>query len=144
MEKEIFEFQQLSNLCEGLKNIFISIIFKNGTGQNFFSSNLTKVTGYLPEEINAMPDKIYSLVCEEDLDLLKKNLAYLENDPSAYSTDLFYSIFSKSGKKIWLKESLKITRDHDGEIIKKQSTTIDITDIKEKELENEKKNYSLR
>ncbi|MDQ7817749.1 MAG: response regulator [Melioribacteraceae bacterium] len=144
MEKENFELQQLSNLCEGLKNIFISIIFKNGTGQNFFSSNLTEVTGYLPEEINALPDKIYSLVCEEDLDSLKKNLAYLENDSSVYSTDLYYSIISKTGKKVWLKESLNITRDPDGEINKKQSTTIDITDIKEKELEIEKINSSLR
>lgn len=144
MGKENSELEQFSNFCDGLKNIFIAITFKDGTGKDFFSGNLTEVTGYLPEEISALPDKIYSLVCEEDLDSLKKKLAYLENDPSANSTDLYYSILSKYGRKIWLKESLKLTRDLDGEIIKRQSTTIDITDIKEKEIEVEKMNSSLR
>lgn len=143
MENEKPDRSNLLNFSDGIKNIFISIVYKNGEDRNFFSNSIYDITGYKPDEINSFSEKIYSLVCEEDLPLLKKRLAQLESDSSLDSGSLNFRIVSKSGNKIWLQESLKMIRDHDGEIIEKRSTFFDITELKEKELKIEKSNASL-
>ncbi|HOI30322.1 MAG TPA: response regulator [Melioribacteraceae bacterium] len=143
MEKEKPDWGNLLNFSDGIKNIFISIIYKNGEGRNFFSNSIFDITGYQPDEINSFSEKIYSIVCEEDLPLLKKKLAQLESDSSLDSGTLNFRIVSKSGIKIWLQESLKLIRDHDGEIVEKRSTFFDITELKEKELKIEKSNTAL-
>jgi len=144
MEKEQSGFQNLSVLCEGFKNIFISIINKNSDRKNFFSDSVYDITGYSPDEINSFPEKYYSLVCEEDLGSFKKDLTKFESNSSLNSAEFSFKIHFKSGEKKWLQENLKVVRDAEGEIIERRSTVIDITGLKEKEIEIEKSNSALR
>jgi len=144
MEKELSEIQDLSNLCEGFQNIFISIINRNNERKNFFSRSIYQITGYTPEEINSLPEKYYSLICEEDLSSFKKELTKFESTSSLDSAEFSFRILSKNGDKKWLLEYLKVSRDAEGEITERKSTVIDITKLKEKEAEIEKSNLHLR
>jgi PAS domain S-box-containing protein len=144
MEKDNSSFQNLSIMCEGFKNIFISIINKNNDRNNFFSDSVLHITGYTPDEINNFPEKYYSLVCDEELGSFKKNLTKFESNSSLEYAEFFFKINSKSGDRKWLHENLKVVRDADGEIVERKSTVIDITYLKEKETEIEKSNTALR
>src|SRR4030042_4262905 len=136
-------FQALSDFCSSLKNIAFTIIYNNGKS-NFFSNNIIELTGYTPQEIEALPDKHYSLVCNEDIDTLKKNLIELESDTSKNFTELVYRINFKAGGIVWIRETIKFFRDKTGEIAEKHSALIDISSIKEKERALEKLTDSLK
>lgn len=144
MDKGQNNLRILSDFCDGLKNIAFTILYRNDEKCNFFSKEILDITGYTPQEIESLPDKLYSLINEEDLKSLKKSLTELESDPSKNIAELLYRINSKSGSIVWLKESLKVYRDTDGEIKEHHSALIDVTSIKKKELELEKLGNSLK
>lgn len=144
MEKEQSEIQGLSKLCEGFQNIFISIVNKYNGKKSFFSPSIYQITGYTPDEINSLPEKYYSLVCEEDLISFKRELTKFENTSSLDTAEFSFRIVSKSGDKKWLQEYIKVIRDAEGEITERKSTVIDITTLKEKEIEIEKSNTLLK
>jgi len=129
MDKEI-----LSHFSNGFKDVFFAILYQDGKNKNYFTESIYNVTGYSPEEIDQLPEKYHSLVCDEDSESLKKELLAFESNSSLSTSDFIYRINSKSKKIVWLKEVLNVFRDPEGEIIKHHSTVFDITNIKEQEI----------
>lgn len=144
MTQENQELENLDRILNGLPNVFIASLFRNGSSENFFSKNIEAITGYSPNEINGMPEKYHSLIIDDDNNTLKKDLANFEADSSKDTILLTYRITSKRNNIIWLHEILKVNREEDGQIQQSQSTVIDITVLKEKESEIEKSNKQLR
>ncbi|MBI1937456.1 MAG: response regulator [Ignavibacteriales bacterium] len=130
-------FEPLAELCSGVKDIFFISLNKNRT-INFHSDNVSYITGYTVNEINSLPEKIHSLIGEEYLPAIKKEIADFESDSSKNGIEYSYRITSKDGKSIWLKEIQNVTRDSEGEIIQTDSIFINLTPSKTKEAELEK------
>ena len=102
MEKNKINFEVLKEFNSGFNNIFFSITHSNGSREDFISDSVEQITS-TPSEIISFPEKHYSLICEEDLGLVKKILQ-IENDLSKDSFELTYRVNSKSGEQIWVKE----------------------------------------
>lgn len=137
MDNNQLRFESLAELCSGVKDIFFISLNKNRT-INFHSDNLSDITGYSVDEINLLPEKIHSLIGEEDLPVIKKEFAEFESDSSKNGIEYSYRIISKDGKNLWLKEIQNVTRDPEGEIIQTDSVFINLTSSKIKENELEK------
>lgn len=129
------DIQSLSQFFEGIKDIFFVLLDKNG--ESYFSQNTETITSYSPDEINSLPEKIHSLIIEDDLPYFKKVLTEFESDSSQNTIDFSYRILSKNDEKLWLKESMIVVRDSEGAIIKSKSVIFNITASKNKELETE-------
>lgn len=130
-------FESLTELCRGVKDIFFMSFSKNGI-VNFHSDNISDITGYTADEIDSLPEKIHSLINEEDLPAIKKETSEFESDSSKNRIEYSYRVTSKEGKVVWLREIQNVIRDSEGEIIQTYSVFINVTDSKIKEAELEK------
>lgn len=138
------DFKTLSYFSKGQKDFFFVVIFLDGQKQNYFSENITEIIGYTPDEIDNLPEKLYSIIDDEDYEKVKKLLMEIESDSSKDNLILVYRVTSKNGEKIWLRESLKLVRNNEGEIIERHSVVFNITSIRNKEIELEKSNEMLK
>lgn len=134
----------LSYFSAGLKDIFFVVNYIDNKKQNYYSENVKEVIGYSAEELEKLPEKHHSLIDAEDYEAIKKIFVDLESNDEINSATLEYRINSKDGKKIWLKELLKVVRNEEGLICEKHSVVFNVTSLKERELELEKINESLR
>ena len=145
MEKNKINFEVLKEFNSGFNNIFFSITHSNGSREDFISDSVEQITGYTPSEIISFPEKHYSLICEEDLGLVKKNLTEFENDLSKDSFELTYRVNSKSGEQIWVKEFLRLEREEkDTSITVRKSFVLSIDDIKQDEAQLQKSSDLLK
>jgi signal transduction histidine kinase len=145
MQKNKINFEELKEFNRGFNNIFFSITHCNGSREDFVSDTVEQITGYTPAEIISFPENHHSIICDEDLTAVKKNLAEFENDLSKDSFELIYRINSKSGAQVWLKEFLRLNREENGTIIReKKSLVLDITNIKCTEAELQKSSDLLK
>lgn len=145
MAKNKINFEVLKEFNSGFNNIFFSITHSNGSREDFISDSVEQITGYTPSEIISFPEKHYSLICEEDLGLVKKNLTEFENDLSKDSFELTYRVNSKSGEQIWVKEFLRLEREEkDTSITVRKSFVLSIDDIKQDEAQLQKSSDLLK
>lgn len=140
----IVDTNTLSYFSKGLKDVFFVVTFLDEKKQDYFSENIAEVIGYTPDEIDKLPEKLYSLIDNEDYENVKKMLIGLESDDSKDSITLVYRINSKNGEKIWLRELLKVVRNSEGEITEKHSVIFNVTSIHNREIELEKSNNLLK
>lgn len=145
MEKNKINFEVLKEFNSGFDNIFFSITHFNESREDYVSDSVEKITGYTPAEITSFPESFYSIIFNDDLREVKKNLNEFETDTSRDSFELIYRINSKSGAQVWLKEFLRLTRKENGTTIsEKKSLLLDITNIKCTESEIQKSSENLR
>lgn len=145
MEKNKIGFEVLKEFNSGFNNIFFSIKYYNGSREDFISDSVEQITGYTPAEITSFPENHHSIICDEDLLSVKKNLTEFENDFSKNSLELIYRINTKSGTQVWLKEFLRLNREENGMIIsEKKSLAININNIKCTEAELQKSSDNLK
>ncbi len=134
----------LSYFSHGQNDIFFIVEFLEEGHKNYYSENIAQVIGYTPEELDSYPEKLHSLIDEENYSKVRNILFELESDDSKNFVELEYSINSKDGKKIWLKEFLKVIRNNEGLISQKHSLILNLNSIKHKEQELEKENEKLK
>lgn len=145
MGKNKINFEVLKEFNSGFDNIFFSIKYLNGTAENYVSDSVEKITGYTPSEIQILPESHYSLINEEDLETVKKNLAELENDTTKDSLELVYRINSKTGNQVWVKEFLSVERARNSSVITEQkSVVLNITEVILNEIELQKSRELLK
>lgn len=145
MGKNKINFEVLKEFNSGFDNIFFSIKYLNGTAENYVSDSVEKITGYTPSEIQILPESHYSLINEEDLETVKKNLAKLENDTTKDSLELVYRINSKTGNQVWVKEFLSVERARNSSVITEQkSVVLNITEVILNEIELQKSRELLK
>ncbi len=137
--------EALKDFNSGFNNIFFSISHLDGAGENFISDSIERITGYTVAEIITFPEGHHSLICRDDMADIKKTLTEFEKNSSTSSIELIYRINSKSGVLVWLKEYLLVTRELDGNVITgKKSLVLDISSIKDREIELQISNNNLR
>jgi len=133
----------LSDFASGAKDFFF--VYKSFNSENdfFLSDSLKQVTGYSSDEIKALPKNIYSIVHNDDIELIEKTFNEIRSNPSYNSAELIYRIKTKNNELIWLKELLNIEREN-GEIINQRSVVFNINELKNSENNLLKSRDSLR
>lgn len=135
MKKNPVDFDTILHLDKGLRDVFFSIQYFDDGRQNYFSNSILEITGYSPSQINALPDKYHSLICEEDIEKVKKDFLEFESDSSRSTAEFTFRINKADKSQAWLKETVTVVRDTDGEISERYSTVLDITSIKSQEID---------
>jgi two-component system, sensor histidine kinase and response regulator len=117
-----------------------------GTDPDYFiSPSVEKLTGYKPDDIISMPERFYSIVLEEDLNIVKRNWLNLQNNHNDDSISFFYRIKTKKGEIVWLQEYLSVERDNASfEIRTANSLLLNVDILKNNEAEFIKTISSLR
>ncbi len=107
--------------------------FGNDKSELYYTSNIELVTGYTPEEVINLPEHGLSLICEEDLPDVRKELDLFINDLSRNNLQLIYRIKKKNGNIAWMKEYITIDRLNGVSIYRINGSAADITELKEVE-----------
>lgn len=97
------------------------------------SDSVQKVLGYSAKEIEKLPGGLFSLVFEEDIALVKRNIGEFETNPKENSMQHVYRLVDKSDNPKWVKEIINVERDEHGRIINQLTFICDINTIKESE-----------
>jgi len=134
----------LSYFTREQNDIFFIVEFFDEGHKNYYSQNIELIIGYTPDELDSFPEKLHSLIDEDYYFKIRNVLFELESDETKNSVTLEYRINSKDGKKIYLKEFLKVNRNNEGLISQKHSMIINLTSLKEKEQELEEQNEKLK
>ncbi len=140
----LLDTDTLSYLSRGFNDFIIIIDYTDFQKPNYYSDNIEEIIGYRAEELESFPDKIHSLIDIEDYENVRNILVNLESNSNKNYISLEYKINSKDGRKIWLRELLKVIRNTEGEITEKHSILFNITSLKEKQIELEKQNELLK
>lgn len=127
-----------------LKDFFIVERERKSRKHYIISDSVREVLEYTSEEIKEKPGGLFSLVHDDDLKLVKRNVGEFETDPSKSSMQQTYRLIDKSGRTKWVKEAVSVERDTHGRIEKQISIVCDITSIKENEEKFKQQSETLR
>jgi len=105
------------------------VVTKKGD-EVFFTDNVESVTGFLPAEINKLPNGFLNLICSEDLPDYKKFLDKFTINPRKKEDQFEYRILSKAKNEIWINESIKVQRDKSGNITQWFGHVSNITEVR--------------
>ena len=89
---------------------------KNKKAEIFYTDNVKEVTGYIKEELNAMPGKGKDIIYGEDLQKLKQQVSDFKKAPYNNRLEIEFRIMRKDKKNVWVKEVIFVNRNDDGEI----------------------------
>lgn len=131
MDYREIDFSTLTEITKQSDKFFIAVDEPNNKGF-FLSTNVELITGYTSQELNDFPDKHYTLISQDSSQKVKSELASVHN-PTINFIELLYTIKSKNGKIVWIKELLNIIRDDKKNIVRKISFCSDVSDLKNNE-----------
>jgi PAS domain S-box-containing protein/putative nucleotidyltransferase with HDIG domain len=103
----------------------------NPPGFDYVSPAATAVTGYTPEEHYADPQLGFKLVHPDDRHFLEE-----AGDPSAATSTLTLRWVRKDGRTIWTEQHNTLVFDGDGAPIAIEGVALDVTTIKQAELDS--------
>ncbi len=127
--------ESLENFISGIEDSFFWSLKKDADSEIvYYSDNITKITGYSGEEIKHFPGRGTALVFEEDQPKVKKIFSDFVDDPAGKFIKLIYRIVRKDKKVVWIKESVNIIRNGNGDAVEFYGIVSDITDLKEDEI----------
>ncbi len=136
MGHENLDFSNYINFLGGMKNVFFVINSFSSNNDYRISSSVENILGYSPSEIKSLPDKLHSLVSEDDKENVKKHILELEKNISKTSIEFSYKVNTKNGETIWLKEFSLVDRENNnGDIKEIRSAVVNISDIKSSEMQ---------
>lgn len=161
---EIIKDDYLASKLENLFNekVDAEIVKYNSTFENYFfaktfclenncdvtySSSVFNILGYKAEQIEGLPNKLNSIIHEDDRLRVDNGLSEFFKDSKKNNFSISYRIINKSDDIIYLNESIHAERDGNGNITQYNSIFLNASDMeKEKsdiiELREELKNVN--
>ncbi len=127
-----------------LRDFFIVERYRKAGSNPVISDSVKDILQYSANEISEMPGGIFSLIHEDDINLVKRNTGEFETDPTKNSMQQVYRLLCKDGKSKWVKETISVERDEHGRITKQVSILCDVTSIKDSEEKFREENVNLR
>ena len=116
-----------------LKDFFIIEKNRKSTRPLNISESIKDVLGYTSAEIEGMPGGLFTLVYEEDISMVKRNIGEFEINPKNNSMQHVFRLVNKEKNPVWVKEIVSVERDEHGRILKELSFVCNINSIKESE-----------
>ncbi len=147
LKKLVKDEDSLEELVEYINSIQNSSPFHHYNFKDFFilererranrkitiSDSVRSILNFTPDEILDRPGGYFSLVHDDDIGLVKRNIGEFETDPSKSTMQHMYRINDKEGRTKWVKESISVERDEHGRITRQISLVCDISAIKDNE-----------
>ncbi|HEX2866209.1 MAG TPA: ATP-binding protein [Ignavibacteriales bacterium] len=131
LKKELEKYRRITS---NIEEFLWSVSSENGQdGDVFYTESIRKITGYTAEEVMNMPGRGLSLIHAGDAFQIRKKLTDFEQDPSQKSINLQYRIIAKSGETIWVKESITVERDINGNVRRRDGIVFNVTELKNTE-----------
>lgn len=115
------------------KDFFITDKNRKPSKRLQVSKSVKDILGYTSEEIEQIPGGLFSLVFEEDIAIVKRNISEFETNPKSYSMQHLYRLVDKNGNPHWVKQSINVERDEHGRVMRELSLICDVHSIKEDE-----------
>lgn len=134
MAKEINNNGLLNNIWKVADDQFWCVIKKGANEEVEYSDSVENVTGYCVDDLKKLPGKFFSLIHEEDIQLVKDTLSKIESDKNLEKVKIAYRIKRKDDEICWIRESMFIERDTYKEVKKIHSIFADITELKNSEI----------
>ena len=133
----------LSNIFKIANDQFWCVTTKGDHEEVEFSESVELVTGYQVDELKKLPGKFFSLIHEDDIQLVKETLAKIESNKELTQIKIIYRIKNKKSEICWIKESMFIDRGTNNSVKKIYSIFADVTDLKNSELVSSKSKEDL-
>jgi signal transduction histidine kinase/CheY-like chemotaxis protein len=100
-----------------------------------YSNTIFNVIGYFSEQIEGLPNKLSSIIHEEDRLRVENGLSefFLNSKEKNYS--ISYRIIKENDDEVFLHETITVFRDEKGRVTESNSIFFDISEIEEKKKE---------
>ncbi|MCF6269508.1 MAG: ATP-binding protein [Melioribacteraceae bacterium] len=152
--KKIIKDEKLVSEIENLFNeeVDSEIVKYNSSFENYFfaktycnkeecdvtySSSIYTVIGYLAEQIEELPNKLNSIIHEDDRLRIENGMTEFFNDNEKLNISISYRIIDKNDDIIYLNESISAKRNKSGKVTEYNSIFYNISEV-----EKEKNNIS--
>lgn len=130
LETEIVKYNS------SFKKYFFSKATRNKTECNVkYSNTIFDVIGYFAEQIEGLPNKLNSIVHEEDRLRVENGINEFLNNSNENDYSITYRIIKENDEEIYLHETIHVERDTQGNVLEKKSIYFDISDMEEKKQE---------
>ncbi len=137
--------KNLPNKTEVYKSYFFwSAKVRRNLDEVIYYGSVKEITGYAPEEIKHFPLFSNPLFYEDEKQKIKKKYSDFIINSDQNNAEFVYRIITKGEKIIWINESLSVKRDAKGKVKSFNAIVCNITGLKEKELNLDKKLESLK
>lgn len=142
MNENQIDFHELEKFTHNLKKIAFIVKRYGLISETFITESIKDICGYSVDEVEKLPENIYSLIHTEDNEKIKKELIEFETNPERNNAEFVYRIIDKNENIIWIKDFISLTRK-DGKITCRKSILLNINEIKKHEEELIKENEKL-
>ncbi len=133
---------ELDIFASSFNNVFFSEAIIGEKVEIKYSSSIESVTGYSAKDIEELPNKLASIMHEDDRLRVKNFMNDFLSGNIGEEASVSYRIISKDEKEIYLNEKLK-AKFNNNKIVAYQSVIIDISDIRNERKDIEIINESL-
>ncbi|MEN8191453.1 MAG: ATP-binding protein [Bacteroidota bacterium] len=134
---------ELQKLALSFNKIFFTNAIIGKDIEIKYSGSILGVSGYSSEEIEGLPNKLASIVHEDDRLRIKNNMLDFIAGNCGNEYSISYRIVNKDDKIVWLTENLQAEFNKESTLIGYHSVIVDITSIKNEGKELEEVNSSL-
>jgi len=130
--------KDFENISNQLVNHFEDEYFwykEQSNGKSFISytDNVQNVTGYTKDELLSMPGKGREIIFDDDIKLLRREINDFKNDRNRNVFNFEFRIVKKDNQMIWVKETMIVKRNNNGEIINTFGKVLNISSYKTRE-----------
>ncbi len=142
MNENQIDFHELEKFTHNLDKIAFIVKRYGLISETFITESIKDICGYSVDEVEKLPENIYSLIHADDNEKIKKELIEFETNPERNNAEFVYRIIDKNENIIWIKDFISLTRE-DGKITCRKSILLNINEIKKHEEELIKENEKL-
>ena len=130
LETEIVKYNS------AFKNYFFSKTTCTNTGCVVkYSNTIFDVIGYFAEQIEGLPNKLNSIIHEDDRLRVENGLNEFTNNSIENDYSISYRIIKENDEEIFLHETIHVLRNDEGKVLESNSIYFDISEMEEKKQE---------
>ncbi len=134
---------ELNQLTSSFNNLFFAQAKDRKNNHIEYSKSIKDVVGYSAEEIQDLPNKLASIIHEDDRLRIKNCMNDFLAGNCGNKISISYRIINNNEEEVWLNENLLAEFDSDNNCISYKSVIVNITDIRNERKKLEKANRSL-
>lgn len=135
--------KDLNIFASGFSNLFFSKVTIGVKLDIKYSDAIKNVTGYSASDIEGLPNKLSSILHEEDKLRVKNQMSEFLSGERGKEYSISYRIINDSDEVVWLNEKLLAEYDVENKIVGYNSVIIDISSIRNESKDLEDHNLSL-
>jgi two-component system, sensor histidine kinase and response regulator len=130
LEAEIVKYNSSFN-----NYFFAKSEYHNNNLQVEYSNTIFNVIGYSAEQINSLPNKLNSIIHEDDRLRVENRLnAFFENS-KVTDFSISYRVLSEDGEEVYLHESIAAFRNNEGKVVEYNSIFFNVSEMEKKKRE---------